>query len=34
MKPGQKGMCNKDLPMELSVSSLVDRDTMVSMFKK
>jgi ribose transport system substrate-binding protein len=34
MKPGQKGMCNKGLPMELSVSSLVDRDTMVNMFKK
>jgi ribose transport system substrate-binding protein len=34
MKPGQKGMCNKALPMEISVSSLVDQDTLVKMFTK
>ena len=34
MKPAQKGMCNKSLPMEISVSSLVDRDTLVKMFSK
>jgi ABC-type sugar transport system substrate-binding protein len=34
MKPAQKGMCNKSLPMEISVSSLVDRDTLVKMFAK
>lgn len=34
MKPAQKGMCNKALPMEISVSSLVDRDTLVKMFSK
>ncbi len=34
MKPGKKGMCNKALPMEISVSSLVDRDTLVQMFSK
>jgi ribose transport system substrate-binding protein len=34
MKPGLKGMCNKALPMEISVSSLVDGDTLVKMFTK
>ncbi|RBP07292.1 ABC-type sugar transport system substrate-binding protein [Roseiarcus fermentans] len=34
MKPVHKGMCNKALPMEISVSSLVDRDTLVKMFSK
>jgi ribose transport system substrate-binding protein len=34
MKPAQKAMCNKALPMEISVSSLVDRDTLVKMFTK
>jgi ribose transport system substrate-binding protein len=34
MKPGLKGMCNKALPMEMSVSSLVDRDTLIKMFAK
>lgn len=34
MKPAKKGMCNKALPMEISVSSLVDRDTLVKMFAK
>ena len=34
MKPGLKGMCNKALPMEMSVSSLVDGDTLAKMFTK
>ena len=34
MKPGLKGMCHKTLPMEISVSSLVDGDTLVKMFTK
>jgi len=34
MKPVHKGMCNHDLPMEMSVSSLVDRDTLLAMFKQ
>ena len=34
MKPGHKGMCNKNMPMELSVSSLVDSATMLKMFSK
>ena len=32
MKPVNKGMCNSDLPMEISVSSLVDLDTLKEMF--
>lgn len=32
MKPVVKGMCNKALPMEISVSSLVDAETLKAMF--
>ena len=34
MKPAHKGLCNKALPMEISVSSLVDRDTLLKRFAK
>lgn len=34
MKPVVKGQCNKDLPMETSVSTLVDTDTLKAMFAK
>lgn len=32
MKPVTKGQCNKELPMEISVSSLVDLETLRKMF--
>lgn len=32
MKPVKAGMCNPDLPMETSVSTLVDADTLKAMF--
>ncbi len=34
MKPAVKGLCNPDLPMETSVSTLVDQDTLKAMFAK
>ncbi len=34
MKPAQQGMCDRSLPMEISVSSLVDQDTLKQMFGK
>jgi len=34
MKSAQKGMCNPALPMEMSVSTLVDADTLKAMFAK
>ncbi|MDF1776006.1 MAG: substrate-binding domain-containing protein [Rhizobiaceae bacterium] len=34
MKPVVKGQCDKSLPMEISVSSLVDADTLSAMFGK
>jgi len=34
MKPVVKGMCDKSLPMEISVSSLVDTATLKAMFAK
>lgn len=32
MKPARDGLCNPDLPMETSVSTLVDTDTLKAMF--
>jgi hypothetical protein len=32
MKPAADGLCNPDLPMETSVSTLVDTDTLQAMF--
>jgi ribose transport system substrate-binding protein len=32
MKPAKDGLCNPDLPMETSVSTLVDTDTLKAMF--
>ncbi len=32
MKPVQPGMCDRSLPLEISVSSLVDRETLKQMF--
>jgi ribose transport system substrate-binding protein len=34
MKEGKKGLCDRGLPMEISVSSLVDIDTLRAMFAK
>jgi ribose transport system substrate-binding protein len=34
MKPAVKGLCNQALPMETSVSTLVDPDTLKAMFAK
>lgn len=34
MKPAVKGLCNKALPMEMSVSTMVDQDTLKAMFTK
>jgi ABC-type sugar transport system substrate-binding protein len=34
MKAAHKGMCNQSLPMEMSVSTLVDADTLKAMFPK
>jgi ribose transport system substrate-binding protein len=34
MKPVHKGLCNPDLPMEMSVSTMVDVDTLKAMFAK
>lgn len=34
MKPAVKGLCNPDLPMEMSVSTMVDLDTLNGMFAK
>ena len=34
MKPAVKGMCNQALPMETSVSTLVDPETLQAMFAK
>ena len=34
MKPAVKGLCNPDLPMEMSVSTMVDADTLKAMFAK
>ena len=34
MKPVVKGMCNPDLPLETSVSTLIDKDMLKAMFAK
>jgi ribose transport system substrate-binding protein len=34
MKPVVKGMCNPDLPLETSVSTLIDKDMLQAMFAK
>jgi hypothetical protein len=34
MKPAVKGLCNPSLPMEMSVSTMVDADTLKAMFAK
>jgi len=34
MKPVTKGLCNRDLPLDASVSTLVDLDTLKAMFAK
>jgi ribose transport system substrate-binding protein len=34
MKPAKKGLCNRDLPMETSLSTLVDAATLKAMFPK
>ncbi|WP_321822463.1 MULTISPECIES: substrate-binding domain-containing protein [unclassified Burkholderia] len=34
MKPARKGLCNRDLPMETSLSTLVDPATLKAMFPK
>jgi ribose transport system substrate-binding protein len=34
MKPAKKGLCNRDLPMETSLSTLVDATTLKAMFPK
>jgi len=34
MKAAVKGLCNKDLPMEMSVSTMVDAETLTGMFSK
>jgi ribose transport system substrate-binding protein len=34
MKPAKRGLCNRDLPMETSLSTLVDATTLKAMFPK
>jgi ABC-type sugar transport system substrate-binding protein len=34
LKPAAKGLCNPNLPMEMSVSTMVDADTLKAMFAK